>query len=261
MNKKLATSFTLIFCAACSLCLLTDIIFPYFMHFMQGIIIIGCIGLIWTAALELHRYFKALNRKKKETLYNLLFRSGWRSSMVTMLTLYRIIISPVLLVLVLNDHAAFKWMLLSAFITDALDGFLARRLKVTTNLGARLDSLADDFLFSVSLIAIIHLHTEVVIENLYMIAGMMFIFLGKMIFLYFKHKKLISGMHTYLTKAAALSQAVFFLHCIFYSPNNTLFDVMTVTTMVAIAEEIIIICAFKDLKDNVKGLFFIKSQM
>lgn len=261
MNRKLATAFTLIFCAACSLCLLTDIIFPYFMHFMQGLIIIGCIGLIWTAALELHRYCKALNRKKKETLYNLLFRSGWKSSLVTMLTFYRIIISPVLLVLILNDHPSFKWLLLSAFITDALDGFLARWFKVTTKLGARMDSLADDFLFIVSLIAIIHLHTEVVIENLYMIAGMVFILLVKMIFLYFKHKKLISGMHTYLTKAAALFQAVFFLYCIFYSPNNTLFDVMAVITMVAISEEIIIIYSFRDLKQNVKGLFFIKSQM
>lgn len=261
MNRKLASALTFIFCAACSLCLLTDIIFPYFIHFMQGIIIIVCIGLVWTAALELHRYFKALNRKKKETLYNLLFKAGWRSGLVNMLTLSRIIMSPLLLFLVLNDHSSFKWLLLSAFVTDALDGFLARRFKVTTKLGAQLDSLSDDFIFSVSLIAIIHLHTEVIIENLYMIAGIIFIFLVKMIFLYFKHKKLISGMHTYLTKTAALSQAVFFLHCIFYSPNNTLFDLMAVITMVAIAEEIIIIYACRDLKQNIKGLFFIKSQM
>lgn len=261
MNKKLSTAFTFLFGAACSLCLLTDLIFPYLMHFIQGLIIIGCIGLVWTAALELQRYFKALNRKNKETLYNLLFRSGWRSRLVNMLTIYRIIISPVLLVLVLNDNPFFKWLLLSAFITDALDGFLARRFKVTTKLGARMDSMADDFLFTVSIIAMVHLHTGVIIENLYMIAGMLFIFLVKMIFLYFKHNKLISGMHTYLTKAAALSQAVFFLHCIFYAPNNTLFDVMAVTTIAAIAEEIIIICAFRDLKQNIKGLFFIKSQM
>lgn len=261
MNRKLASAFTFLFWAACSLCILTDIIFPYFIHFMQGLIIIGCIGLVWTAALYLNRYFKALNRKKKETLYNLLFRSGWRSGLVNMLTLSRIIISPVLLVLVLNDHTSFKWLLLSAFITDALDGQLARYWKVTTKLGAQLDSLADDFIFVVSLIAIVHLNTEVIIENLYMIGGIIFIFLVKMIFLYFKHKKLISGMHTYLTKTAALSQAVFFLHCIFYSPNNTLFDLMAVITMVAIAEEIIIILSFRELKQNVKGLFFIKSQM
>ncbi len=261
MNNKLNTAFTFLFCAACSLCLLTDIIFPYFMHFMKGIIIIGVIGLVWTACIDIYRHYKEWNRKEREAVYNLLFRYGWRSGIVTFLTLYRILISPVLLILVFHDHSSFKWLLLSAFITDALDGFLARYWKVTTKLGARLDSLADDCLFIVSIIAIIHLHTEVIIENLYMISGIIFIFLVKMGFLYFKHKKIITGFHTYLTKAAAFLQAMFFLHCIFYSPNNILFDVMAITTMVAIAEEIIIIFACRELKPNVKGLFFIKSQM
>lgn len=261
MNKKLGNSFSLLFFAACALCAITDVIFPYFMHFMKGLIIISAIGLCSIATIDIYRYCKALNRKQKETVYNLLFKAGIRSSIVNFLTIYRIIITPVLLILLLKEMPSFKWVLLSAFLTDALDGFLARRWKVVTKLGARMDSLADDFLFIVSIIAIIQLHTEVIIDNIYMIAGMILIFLVKMILLYFKHKKIISGMHTYLAKAAAFLQAVFFLYCIFYSPNDTLFDIMAITTMVAIAEEIIIIFAFRELKQNAKGLFFIKSQM
>lgn len=195
---------------------------------------------------------------RKQTVYTLIFRSGIRSGIVNILTAYRIAITPVLLMLAFNNHPAFKWLLLSAFISDALDGFLARYWKVTTKLGAWLDSLADDFLFAVSLIAVIYLHSEIIIENFYIIASMIFIFLVKMILLYFKHDKIISGLHTYLAKAAALLQAVFFLHCIFYQPNNTIFYIMAVTTMIAIAEEIIIICSFRELKQNIKGLFFIK---
>ncbi len=37
----------------------------------------------------------------------------------------------------------FLLILFFALITDAVDGFLARVLKVTSNLGARLDSLVD----------------------------------------------------------------------------------------------------------------------
>lgn len=261
MNNKLNTAFTFLFCAACSLCLLTDIIFPYFMHFIKGIIIIGVIGLVWTACIDIYRYCKAWNRKERETVYNLLFRCGWRSGIVTFLTLYRILISPVLLILVFHDQPSFKWLLLSAFITDAMDGFLARTWKVTTKLGARMDSLADDFLFTVSLIVIISLHTEVIIDNLYMIGGLIFIFLVKMIFLYFKHKKIISGLHTYTMKVAAFFQAIFFLYCIFFQPSNLLFDITAIITMVAIAEEIIIILSFRELKQNVRGLLFMKSQM
>lgn len=260
MNKKLSTAFTLIFCAACSLCIITDVIFPYFMHLMKGLIIIGAIGFAWTAALYMQRYCKALNRKKKETVYNLLLKSGIKSSMVNLLTVYRIIISPVLLILLFKEMPAFKWVLLSAFITDAVDGFLARRWKVTTKLGSRMDSLADDILFAVSLIAVIYYQSAFLSGHIVAIAWMIFMFMIKIIILWCKHYRFVSAMHTYMNKAAAFLQAIFFIHCIFFQPSNMLFHTTAIITMIAIAEETIIILAFRELKQNVKGFFF-KSQM
>lgn len=260
MNRKLSTAIVSLFCAACALCVITDLIFPYIMHFIKGMIILGAIGLTCMAVIDIKKYCQVFNRKKKETVYNLIFKSGIQSSIVNSLTVYRILITPVLFILLFKGIPAFKWILLSAFITDALDGFLARRWKVTTKLGARIDSLADDFLFIVSLVAVIYLHYEFMYGHIEMIISTISIFLIKMVILWVKHSKIISSMHTYLTKTAAFLQAIFFIHCIFYEPNNTMFNVTAIVTMVAILEEIIIIFSFKELRQNIKGLLF-KSQM
>lgn len=221
----------------------------------------SCMGLGWMAISEISSFTRAYNRLRKETVWNLLFNNGIKCGIVNLLTIYRIIMAPVLLILLFKEIPSFKWILLSAFITDALDGFLARRWKVATKLGTRLDSLADDILFIVALVSVVYLHLKFFDEHSIMIWPLMCIFAFKMIILLLKHSKFISGLHTYLSKAAAFLQAVFFLHCIFLQPSNILFHVTVIVTMVAIFEEIIIIFAFRELKQNIKGLFFNRSQM
>ena len=64
---------------------------------------------------------------------------------INAITIYRLSIAPLLVYLVL-DHRPdpFKWLLAISFFTDAIDGYLSRRYKVTSVLGSRLDSMADD---------------------------------------------------------------------------------------------------------------------
>lgn len=58
---------------------------------------------------------------------------------------------PVLAYLLLNvNFRAAVWVLLVAGISDALDGFIARRFNLLTYLGSVLDPLADKFLIIVS---------------------------------------------------------------------------------------------------------------
>lgn len=260
MNGTVKSALALSALSVLFFALIADAWFTYTMLLMKIIFFLCGLVCIWGAIDSFSRYFKAYNRKNKETVYNLIFRSGYRSAIVNLLTLYRIIISPFLIFLLLQDNPIFKWVLLSAFITDALDGFLARRFNVTTKLGAKMDSLADDILFVVSVVAVIYLYPLVIFQNLYIILGILGIFFLKMLFLYVKHSKLISGLHTYLTKAAAFSQAVFFLYCVFFHPEDYLFYIMVGLTVLALTEEIIIIFSFKDLKQNTKGLFFNRSE-
>lgn len=78
--------------------------------------------------------------------------SGCPSEMIraipNVLSALRLVSVPVLLVLAWLDQAlAFLALLLAAILSDALDGWLARRLDAITTLGIRLDSMADFALY------------------------------------------------------------------------------------------------------------------
>lgn len=60
------------------------------------------------------------------------------------LTVGRLIAVPVVVWLIASERYEWAfWLFLAAGITDAIDGYLARRLNQRTNLGAYLDALAD----------------------------------------------------------------------------------------------------------------------
>jgi Phosphatidylglycerophosphate synthase len=61
-----------------------------------------------------------------------------------LLSLLRLLATPLMLWFAWRgQHDAFLWLMLAAWLTDALDGWLARRLQQCTPLGAQLDSWGD----------------------------------------------------------------------------------------------------------------------
>lgn len=77
----------------------------------------------------------------------------------TYLTLLRIVLIPVLVVLFYlpwpDAHAACAVVFMLAGLTDWLDGYLARRLNLTTRFGAFLDPVADKLMVAVTLVLIV----------------------------------------------------------------------------------------------------------
>jgi cardiolipin synthase len=71
------------------------------------------------------------------------------------ITLLRITLVPVLAYLLLyGNYGAAIWLLLGAGLSDALDGFIARRFNLCTSLGAVLDPLADKILIITTVLAL-----------------------------------------------------------------------------------------------------------
>jgi cardiolipin synthase len=73
------------------------------------------------------------------------------------ITLGRLLAVPLAVWLMLTDRlAAAFWLFLAAGVSDAIDGYLARRLKARSELGAYLDPLADKCLLVSSYVTLGH---------------------------------------------------------------------------------------------------------
>jgi cardiolipin synthase len=74
------------------------------------------------------------------------------------ITVFRIFLVPVIIILTLREnYAAALWFFTAAGVSDALDGYIARRFDMRTTLGATLDPLADKILIIASVIALCRL--------------------------------------------------------------------------------------------------------
>lgn len=82
------------------------------------------------------------------------------------ISLTRLASAPVLIGLAANGaRSAFIGLLLAAGASDVLDGWLARRFGWQSELGSRLDSVADIALVLAAIFGIRAFHPEVLIEN------------------------------------------------------------------------------------------------
>jgi CDP-diacylglycerol--glycerol-3-phosphate 3-phosphatidyltransferase len=181
--------------------------------------------------------------------------------MINGITLYRIITAPLLVVLLFKgEHELFKWLLGVSFFTDLIDGVLARTFKVTSILGARLDSIGDDLTVLVAILGLGVLQPQFFIEQWTLLLPLGILFLLQTGFALYRYGK-ITSFHTYLAKLAALAQGVFLLFFFFFETiYYSLFYAAVFITMAELAEEIIIVWLLPQWKSNVRGLWWVLQQ-
>lgn len=125
-----------------------------------------------------------------------------------LLSLLRIVLAPLMLWLAWRgEREAFIAMLLLAWLSDAVDGWLARRLKQITELGARLDSWGDLALYlSLALGAWWlwpeRIRTEALAVAIILAAYFLPVCVG---LIKFRH---LTSYHTWAVKAAAVTTAL-----------------------------------------------------
>jgi phosphatidylglycerophosphate synthase len=174
------------------------------------------------------------------------------------ITLYRLLAAPFLVYLIFNNRTdLFKWLLAFSFFTDLIDGYLARRYKVTSILGSRLDSIADDLTIVASIMGTFILKSEFIGEESVIIYTLLVLFVIQNIFALFRYRKMTS-FHTYLAKASALLQGIFFILLFFLPrPVYELFYVAAVITGLELVEEILMVLYLPVWRANIKGLFWL----
>ena len=82
-------------------------------------------------------------------------------SIPNLLAVLRLVLTPVAMALILDSEPASTRAVVAAFVfviaalTDLLDGYLARRWRITTTVGAFLDTVADKVLVAGALLALV----------------------------------------------------------------------------------------------------------
>jgi cardiolipin synthase len=182
----------------------------------------------------------------------------WNRYIVNGITLYRIVAAPILLVLILTRQLdIFKWLLALSFFTDLIDGYLARKYKVVSILGSRLDSIGDDLTVLTAVIGLFVFKAEFVYKEFVILIMLFFLFTFQTLFALIRYRK-ISSFHTYLAKLAAILQGTFFiLIFLLQEPLYFLFYLGVVVTGIELMEEIILVALLPRWEANVKGLFWV----
>lgn len=181
---------------------------------------------------------------------------------INSITLYRLIASLALFYFILaDDFQAFRWMLVISFFTDAIDGYLARRFGVTSIMGSRIDSVADDLTVLMAVIGLLVWELGFIVQEFTFILVLFAVYLVQLISALVKYGR-ITSFHTYLAKLAAVLQGIFLI-LVFFLPEwpLTLFYVTAVVTIVELVEEIILVWLLPRWQSDVKGLYWALKKM
>ena len=128
---------------------------------------------------------------------------------INAITLYRLLVAPFLIFLVIEGYVElFRWLLAFSFLTDAVDGFLARKFGIVSAMGAKLDSIADDLTVTAGIIGVFLLEPSFVQQEWLLITVMLSLLFIQVMLAFLRYRKMTS-FHTYIAKAAAVLQAVF----------------------------------------------------
>ncbi len=169
---------------------------------------------------------------------------------------YRIAAAPLLLVFIwLDMRTVFTWFLMFSFITDAIDGFLARQLKITSARGSQLDSFGDQITLIVGITGLFYFESDFMKEQLLLLLVIFIPYTLQMIIAFKKYGK-ATAFHTYLAKLSAIVQAVFILWLLFFEPVYWLFHFMLVIGVMETCEEIALIFMYKNWVAGVKGIYW-----
>jgi len=156
-------------------------------------------------------------------------------------TLARFLLIPVLWVLAIKGYSIYVGIgLIIGGLTDAIDGYLARRLDLTSKFGSQFDSLADHILGTSAIVWLLMLEPAVFQDNTVIFLIAVFLYLVRMVVGWVKFKR-IANLHLYSGKVYGGIQIVFLAHTfLFEGYNRTLFFIMVSVFIISIIEGLIL---------------------
>jgi len=171
-----------------------------------------------------------------------------------LLSSFRILLVPVLVGLAHQQQETWFLMLLTvALATDALDGYLARKLKQTSDLGAKLDSWGDSLTYGAMVLALIWLWPDIMErERIFVFIGMS-CYLAPTLMGLLKYRELPS-FHTWSAKASAVAMVPAY-YLLVIADHALLFRAVVIFDIWVAAEAVLITAMLRRNRNNVASVF------
>lgn len=185
-------------------------------------------------------------------------RTRWLYILINGITVYRLGAAFLLAGLLFYKRLdLFRWLLPLSLLTDALDGFLARRYQAVSRMGARLDSLADQATLAAAVAGLLVFRSAFLREQLVLIAAVLALYVLQTILALVRYGR-ISSFHTLLAKITGLLSGIF-LALIFLTPRPVypLFYLTILVAFLELLEEIVLVFVLPAWQADVKGLYWV----
>lgn len=173
------------------------------------------------------------------------------------LSIYRLLSFPVIAYIAIQGHErVFFWLLLINFITDILDGLIARAFNLQTKIGAKIDSIADFGTYLLVFLGIYMFKTADFAPHIVSFSIFAGLFILAHVLALIKFGRMPS-FHLYSWKIGGYIQGIFFVVLFSYGFITAFYYFMLIWGILAFLEHITIQLMISEMISNAKGLYWV----
>lgn len=174
-----------------------------------------------------------------------------------LITTYRLVIDPVILYFIIaGKEDLFTIFLIINLLSDALDGFIARKLKQETEIGAKLDAFADNFTYVLAFIGIFVFKMDEIRPHLISFIIMITMLVSTVIVSLIKFRK-FPTYHLYTTKAGGYIEGGFFISLFTIGFITPYYYLVVAWAIMGAVECIAINLLIPEMRSDIKGLYWV----
>lgn len=168
----------------------------------------------------------------------------------------RILAVPFLFVTIFLDVRIYTgFLFLLVFMSDAVDGFVARTYHLVTLRFARLDSTGDMLMLVVGLFGFYFYERTFFLSHSTLIGAVVMLYVMQQVFSLARFGK-VTSFHTVSAKVSAVVQTIFFSVIFIFGVVPWLFYLMIVLAIIETLEETMLVFLIDRWQYNIKGLFW-----
>ncbi|MFC1532762.1 CDP-alcohol phosphatidyltransferase family protein [Thermodesulfobacteriota bacterium] len=176
------------------------------------------------------------------------------------LSSFRIIIAPFLLLLAWKGYRnIFIGLLLISLLSDAIDGFIARKFNASTSLGTKLDSFGDMAIYLTVPLCAWWLWPEILKKEAVFVLTAIGAYVIPLFAGLIKFKR-IPSYHTFGAKIAAIIMCTAIL-ILFITEFTWLFRFAAIFQAIVACEEILITIQLPLMQSNIKSIWHVRKEL